>query len=337
MAISRARLLQWQGETPYGTIAGAWATTDCHLAYDIGMPSMKQTAMPRPQLHGTIGDDLRADIICKRTQSISFKPEMKGNAAEFSAIVFPDCHHWLQAAGFLDVYAGGDTSHTYTRATNPTTSACPSMAIRHFIGDSTALMHTILGARCNVAFDFVPGEILRPTVTATGLYTAPEDEAVVVPSYAADILPPIVQGLGWDPYTDSPTLGSWGQVRKLTLDLGANVVEVPSLSPAGSEGIGGVFIHGWNTKLTAEVEAKDGAAIDDWIARWASRTEATGAGLVITVGSAAHNQFIFTLGRCVPRTVTPADLDGAVGYQVDFQLMATAAATTNDSIIIKAT
>ena len=316
MPLTRRQLVLAKVEAAYATDP-THAVTDAQLVHDFSL-TFNGENYARAVLSPTLSP-IRASVLGKRSVTITFWQEIRGNAGEYDATTVPEYDVFLRACGMSAVYAGGGPTWTYA----PRSSGYESCAIE---AEIDGVVVQALGCRGNAVLNFVPGERGRIEYTFQGLYTLPADRAMSTPNYTTDIAPPIVAATGYQPWAENPAAGVFGHVRSLVVDFRNQVVPRESLT-AGAEGIAGFEIVGRGTvddpgmSATLEVEQKAHANGDDFFTRYNARTTAGSAS--VQVGSAAHNQHTFTLAGMFIEEVQFGDLDGRVGNVLDCRLVGT--------------
>jgi len=212
-------------------------------------------------------------VIGKKMVEGSFKLEVRGAGAAYSASVRPDADAVLRACGLAATVVTTPGSETVTYA--PASSGFESITIYAYTDGE---IHKVPGSFCSVKTLLSAGQIGVFEFSFKGLYRTPVDGAIITPTLL-DLQPPIVQSAGL-------TIGGWaaGVYEKLEIDIGVELSEKPDINSAG--GLKGFAITGRQPAGSMDPLAVTEATKSFWTNWETGVAEA----LTATIGSTQYNK-----------------------------------------------
>ena len=352
MALTRRKVLQLANETIYGT-PPAMDGTNATIAYEIGIPTIDGEPYSR-----AVGEaferPMRGQQHGRRRMGYTFSQELRGHPDDYTADTkLSQVHAALQSCGMVGSWLANVWTFAYPANGGSGATAPPSLA--GYL-NLHGLKWTMKGARGNCVFDLRQGQSAMMRSTFTSLFTTPAAAAMTAPDYATgtagweDLAPARVENIAFYPLGALPLQGEFGHMRNLMIDLRSNVVVRESANcSAGTEGVGEVSILGHGTEddpgiaVSFDVEQPESAAglgAASWWDAWNAQTlmrAGAGVSLVATVGTAAGNTFVFTMGGLVVKDCSQIDMGDRWGQRIEGRLLGTAASVAEDALIITAT
>ncbi len=246
---------------------------------------------------------------------ISFKAELMGRAAAFSAINLPYLDAYLRACGFAAtlVVTGGAETVTY----KPASTGIPSLTLALY---TDGVRKMITGARGTVKFSGTVGEQLFAEFDFLGAYNAVTDATILAPTFPSHNPPLLLSaGLTVGGYTPVVKSFSIDMANKLAPREDANAVSgyksfmYTDRDPAG--------------QFDPEMEQ---VATRDWYGLWRAGT--SGALNIGAIGSTQYNKVKITAPALLPTKVSEGDREGLELANTDFQL---AMNTGDDELVIE--
>ena len=311
----------------YDTDTGVGAT-DAQIVFS---PEYKENStLYRRGIQHVVQDPLRVGVIGKRQPTISFQQELRGNSDPLAAGVKPLCHDFWQACGLIGTYGAPKWSYVWT----PASAASLWMEL-----DRNQLHYPIGGCRGSFSLDLTPGERAMMSYQFQGVYHEPYQGATTTPTYT-DTPPLTVESITLQPFGDAPAAGEFGRVTKATLDMRGEVYRQPDVN--GYNGFAEVMILGHGTPedrgatLALEVTRPGGADSARWWDRWTDRTISAACTMQLGLAAVAPKQTcLFTMARLVVDAIEDITIGSLFGHRVTCTVMASAAATTDDGILVE--
>ncbi len=255
-----------------------------------------------------------ADIAGSQLARITFRAELKGVGSAYAAANLPALSPYLRACGFaetLDVTVDAETV-TY----QPASTGVPTITIGAY---EDGVIKRIIGARGNVKFAGVAGEVVYADFDFLGVWDGATDGALLAPTYESTI-PPTFLSANFSVAAYAAIINSFNvdMANELKLREDANK----------STGYISTVITGRDPNGTFDPEMVTVAAYD-WYGKWKAGT--TGALNVGSVGATQYNKFKITAPKLLPRKVSDSDREGIVVAENAFQL---AMDSGDDEIVI---
>ena len=284
-------------ETSYG-IDAVPTGTEAVGVFDFSPPDITGDLIERDLYKNN--NSLSPIVIGKKIVEGSFKMEVKGAGAVYSAIVKPEIDPILRAAGFsstLDDGTPGAEKYTYA----PVSSGYESMTLYIWVG---GILHKIPGCHASVKLLAEAGKRAVFNVTYKGLFVAPVDMPIISPTLSS-VLPPIVENAGL-------SLGAYanGIYTKFELDVGVEIKE--RLDVNSPEGLWGVQIRGRKPSASIDPLAVTEATKPFWD-NWKNGTQEA---LSITIGSTLYNRIVVSAPAVQMSSVKWGDSDGERSYDL---------------------
>lgn len=263
-----------------------------------------------PKFEATIESNARATTIAtlsnpipitgKRSARITFRAELKGPGASYSASVKPALGTYLRACGFAETVVAG-TSVTYA----PASAGVPSITLWLY---EDGLVKKLKGARGNVRISGEVGGIMYADFEFVGNYDGVADLAIVSPTYEATV-PPILQGATF-------TVDSYAAViRSISLDMG-NSLQLRE-SVASTTGHLSAVITARSPSGSIDPEATTVSAYN-WYGKWIANN--AGALSLGAVGSSQYNRYTITAPKVVYTGIRESSRSGIDVNEISFAL-----------------
>ncbi|KAA0250624.1 MAG: hypothetical protein DWB56_06720 [Candidatus Jettenia sp.] len=256
-----------------------------------------------------------ADVAGAQLARLTFKVEIKGPGAAYSASVVPALAKYLRACGFaetLDVTPGSEKA-TY----KPASTGAPCLTIGCY---EDGVIKQLVGARGNVKFTGKAGEPVFAEFDFLGVWGGLTDGAMLTPTYESTI-PPVFLSASFTIAAYSAILAGIDIDMANTLHLRNDVNK-----PAGY--LSTVITNrDPNGKFDPEMAL---VATHDWYGRWKGGT--TGALSLGNIGSTQYNRYKITAPKVVYRKVSDAEREGVVVADTAFQL---AMNTGDDEVVLE--
>lgn len=307
------------------------AAANALIAFEVDYKENSQ--LYRRGIQSPIQDPMRVGIIGMRQPTLSFRTEVFGHSTDLAAGVKPAHHHLYQSIGYAGVWNAGTSSWDYTYAA-PTT--CKSTWFNIF---KDGMWYAVGGARGSFDLDLTPGERAMMAWSYAGKYRAPYVDPGITPT-PVDTTPAMVESITLDPYADTDTYAPYNRITKATLSLRGEVYRHPDVN--GTDGDSEILVLGKGTpedrgaQIVFEVTRPgDGADDDLWWIRWIARTISAAA--TIKLGSSTlgkKQQLTITLARLVVDAIEDIQIGSLFGHRVTCTVMASAAAVTDDGVLM---
>jgi hypothetical protein len=279
--LSRRRVIAAKVESVEGTMEAITVSEAGILALD-------------PKFDATFGVNERSNmlntlsklqpVMGSRSAKLTFKAELKGAGAAYSASVKPAIGMYLRACGMLetiDVTASNEKA-TYT----PASSGVPSLTIWLY---EDGVVKKMRGARGTFSITGEVGGIIMAEFTFTGVFDSVADLGMISPTFEATI-PPVLQAATFscDSYA--------AVIKSISLDC-ANTVQLRE-SVSSADGYVSALIT--DRKPTGKFDPEfTTVAVYDWFTKWK-----TGSAGALTLGPIApstgnYNKFTITAPKLV--------------------------------------
>lgn len=231
---------------------------------------------------------------------ISFKAELMGPNAAYSATVLPYVSPYLRACGFSETVVAG-TSVTY----RPASTGIPSLTMGLYT-DGT--LKKLWGARGTVKFTGKVGEPIYAEFDFMGAYVPVSDATILAPTIPGHNPPVMISSLitvgGY-----APTLSS------ISIDMGNKLA--PRLDANAASGYKGFMLTDRDPSGSFDPEMTV-VATQDWYGLWKAGT--SGALNVGAIGTSNFNKVQITAPTLVRTNVQEGDREGLELANTDFQL-----------------
>tara|TARA_B100001093_G_scaffold328067_1_gene313022 strand:- start:65 stop:1003 length:939 start_codon:yes stop_codon:yes gene_type:complete len=305
----RKRLILIETESTYGTDPTPTGA-DAVLVKDLSITPQSSDVVSRELIRPYLGAS--PQLLANTKVECTFSVELAGSGTAGTA---PQYGKALKACGLAETIAAG-TSVTY----DPVSSGFESVTIHYLID---GVRHKMTGCRGSVAITAEVGEIPTLDFSFTGIYNAPDDSALLTPTYANQADPLLFKNGN----TSSFQLLSYsGNLQSFSFELGNEIV-YRELIGAGKE----VLITNREAAGELSIEAvlmatKDyfASAVDD---------DAALGNLSFTHGSTAGNIVQFTSSKVDIGDVSYDDSDGIAMLQIPYTCVPDSAANTEFDLI----
>ena len=246
---------------------------------------------------------------------VSFKVELMGRTAAFSALNLPHIDPYLRASGFaatLDVSAGVEKV-TY----KPASSGLPCMTIGVY---SDGVRKLLTGARGSVKLSGEVGSQLFAEFDFVGAYNPVTDVTILAPTFPT-FAPPLLTGASF-------TIGGYAAVMKsINFDMGNKLAPREDMNA----------VSGYKSFMITDREPTghfdpemNTVAEYDWYGLWKAGTSA--ALSLGAIGATQYNKVKVTAPTVVTTKIGEGDREGLEIADTSFQL---AMGTGDDEIIIE--
>jgi len=305
----RKRLILIETESTYGTDPTPTGA-DAVLVRDLSITPQSSDVVSRDLIRPYLGAS--PQLLANTRVECTFSVELAGSGAAGTA---PQYGKALKACGLAETVASG-TSVTY----DPVSSSFESITIHYLID---GVRHKMTGCRGTVAISATVGEIPTLDFSFTGIYNAPDDSALVTPTYANQADPLLFKNGN----TSSFQLLSYsGNLQSFSFELGNEIV-YRELIGAGKE----VLITNREATGSVSIEAVL-MATKDYFASAADDDAALG-NLQFTHGSSAGNIVQFTSSKVDLGDVSYGDSDGIAMLEIPYTCVPDSAANTEFDLI----
>ena len=305
----RKRLILIEEETVYGTDPVPTGT-DAVLVRDLNIVPQQSDVVSRDLIRPYLGAS--EQLLANTRVECTFSVELAGSGAAGTA---PQYGKALKACGLSETVVAA-TSVTYA----PVSTAFDSVTIHYNID---GVRHKVTGCRGNVALSANVGEIPTLDFSFTGIYNAPDDTALLTPTYANQDDPLIFKNGN----TSSFQLLSYaGALQSFSFDLG-NATTYRELVGGSKEVLITDRAAGGSVSIEAVALAtKDyfAAAVDD---------DAALGNLQFTHGGTAGNIVQFTSSKVDIGDVAYGDSDGIAMLEIPYTCVPDSAANTEFDLI----
>jgi len=305
----RKRLILIETESTYGTDPTPTGA-DAVLVRDLSITPQSSDVVSRELIRPYLGAS--PQLLANTRVECTFSVELAGSGAAGTA---PQYGKALKACGLAETIAAG-TSVTY----DPVSSSFESVTIHYLID---GVRHKMTGCRGTVAITASVGEIPTLDFSFTGIYNAPDDSALLTPTYANQADPLLFKNGN----TSSFQLLSYsGNLQNFSFELGNEII-YRELIGAGKE----VLITNREATGSVSIEAVL-MATKDYFASAADDDAALG-NLQFTHGSTAGNIVQFTSSKVDLGDVSYGDSDGIAMLEIPYTCVPDSAANTEFDLI----
>lgn len=290
--LARRRVITAKIESVYNTDAVP-AGTDAILIEELNWAPEGLRMVERPAIRNSLGT--LQHIYGGSLLSVTFAAEVKGSGTAGTA---PEIGTLLRGCA-LDETIVASTSVTYA----PVSASQESLTI-YFYEDGT--LTKLTGCRGSVDFGGDVGGRLMANFTFQGHFSGPTDVALVTPTYDSTVPPILING--------SFSIGGYAAVvQSLALSMGNTLEVPPNLSAA--DGYGEVLVTGRDVNGSIDPEQPLVASHDFMAAFKAGTLEALSMG---PIGATAGNRFTVTASKCYYRSLSNAERQGVLSYEIPF-------------------
>lgn len=239
----------------------------------------------------------------QRSGKISFKVELKGSGAAYSASVKPGVGVFLKACGFaetIDVTVGAEKA-TYL----PASTGIPTLTIWLY---EDGAVRKLRGCRGTVKFSGKVGEAVFAEFDFTGVYDGAATLAMITPTFESQVPPVLLNA--------AMTIDAYAAVlESFSIDMGNKIELRPSVNtPDGF--LSALFVDRNPTgKIDPEMVL---AATYDFFTKWT-----TGAVAALNIGPISngnYNKFTITAPKCVYTKISGGERVGNITADLDFAL-----------------
>jgi len=256
-----------------------------------------------------------ADTVGSQLAKITFKVELKGAGAAYSASILPALGKYLRGCGFSQTVdtALGAEKVTY----QPASSGVPSITIGCY---EDGVLKRIIGARGNVKFTGKVGEPVYADFDFLGVWDGITDTSMISPAYEGTI-PPVLLSAAFN-------VGAYSAVISgFDIDIANALYLRESVNTASGYFSAIISDRKPNGSFDPEMVA---VATHDWYGRWKAGT--IGALNIGVVGAAQYNKFKITAPKVLYTKVAEADRTGLAVASTNFQL---AMDTGDDEVVLE--
>ncbi|MDH5640850.1 MAG: phage tail tube protein [Nitrospira sp.] len=298
--LTRRTVVLVKQEVTYGVDPTPTPADNALEVYDFNIKPLPDKITRKPY-KGTLGAS--PHVIGKTLFEGSFKLDVRGSGAVYSASVKPECDAILQACGFSATLDSTPSSEKYTYA--PVSTAQKSVTIYAYYD---GVIYKIRGAFASVKGNVSAGKISSLDFSFKGLYQLPVDGALVSPTLLT-VQPPIVENAGL-------TIGGYagGIYDAFEFDAGTAIGE--RLNINSPEGLHSLYIH--DRDLSASISPL--ATLEATNAWWTKFKAGTSQALAITIGATQYNRMKINAPAVQFGGLDPGDRDGERTYQIPLSL-----------------
>ena len=305
----RKRLIVIETESTYGTDPSPDGA-DAVLVRDLSITPQSSDVVSRDLIRPYLGASQQ--LLANTRVECTFSVEMAGSGTAGTAPAYGKA---LKACGLAETVVGG-TSVTY----DPVSSSFSSVTIHYMID---GVRHKMTGCRGNVGITANVGEIPTLDFTFTGIYNAPDDSAILTPTYANQDDPLVFKN---DNVTGFQLLSYAGALQSFSFDLG-NATVYRELVGGSKE----VLITDRSATGSVTIEAVT-MATKDYFASAIDDDAALG-NLVFTHGTTAGNKVQFTSSKVDIGDVAYGDADGIAMLEIPYTCVPDSAANAEFDLV----
>jgi hypothetical protein len=290
--LTRKKVLLAKIETAYGTDA-APAATDAVLCSNLNITPYDGDRVSRNLVRATLGNEMSINVA--PNVKITCTVEIAGSGTAGDA---PAWGQLLRACGF------SETINAATDVVYAPVSSSFEAASLHFEQDGQ--LHKALGCRGSVTFELSAGGLPAMNFSFTGLYQKPVAGSLTADLSAFQIPLPVTK-------TNTPTYTVHGYsaiASGLTLNIGNNVIH---RNVIGEEAVK-ITDRAPSGQLTLDAPT---LAEKDMFALVESHAGVTTGAIQVIHGTTAGNIVQFDAPKTQLQSISPTDLDGQFGYQID--------------------
>ena len=299
----RKRLIVIETESSYGTDPTPDGA-DAVLVRDLSITPQSSDVVSRDLIRPYLGASQQ--LLANTRVECTFSVELAGSGTAGTA---PQYGKALKACGLAETVASG-TSVTY----DPVSASFSSVTIHYNID---GVRHKVTGCRGNVGITASVGEIPTLDFSFTGIYNAPDDSALLTPTYANQDDPLIFKNGN----TSSFALLSYaGALQSFSFDLGN--------STTYRELVGGT-----KEVLITDRAASGSVSIEAVALGTKDYFDAALGNLQFTHGSTAGNIVQFTSSKVDIGDVAYGDSDGIAMLEIPYTCVPDSAANAEFDLI----
>ena len=305
----RKRLIVIETESVYGTDPTPTGA-DAVLVRDLSITPQSSDVVSRDLIRPYLGASQQ--LLANTRVECTFSVELAGSGTAGTA---PQYGKALKACGLAETIVA-NTSVTY----DPVSTGFESVTIHYNID---GVRHKMTGCRGSVAISANVGEIPTLDFSFTGIYNAPDDSAILTPTYANQADPLLFKNGNT---TNFQLLSYAGALQNFSFELG-NAIIYRDLIGSSKE----VLITDRAATGSVSIEAvlmatKDyfAAAVDD---------DAALGNLQFTHGTAAGNIVQFTSSKVDIGDVSYGDSDGIAMLEIPFTCVPESAANAEFDLV----
>jgi len=305
----RKRLIVIETESTYGTDPTPDGA-DAVLVTNLDITPQSSDAVSRDVIRPYLGASQQ--LLANTRVECTFSVELAGSGTAGTA---PQYGKALKACGLAETISA-NTSVTY----DPVSSSFSSVTIHYMID---GVRHKVTGCRGNVAITANVGEIPTLDFSFTGIYNAPDDSALLTPTYANQDDPLIFKNGN----TSSFQLLSYaGALQSFSMDLGNALTYRELIGGSKEVLITDRAVTGSVTIEAVTMATKDffAAAVDD---------DAALGNLQFTHGNVAGNIVQFTSSKVDIGDVSYGDSDGIAMLNIPYTCVPDSAANADFDLI----
>ncbi len=305
----RKRVILIETESTYGTDPSPDGA-DAVLVKGLEITPQSSDVVSRDLIRPYLGASQQ--LLANTRVECSFSVELAGSGAAGTA---PQYGKALKACGLAETVVA-NTSVTY----DPVSASFSSVTIHYLID---GVRHKMTGCRGSVSLNANVGEIPTLDFTFTGIYNAPDDSALVTPTYTNQDDPLLFKNGN----TSSFQLLSYaGALQSFSFDLGNSTVYRELVGGSKEVLITDRAANGSVTIEAVALGTKDyfASAVDD---------DAALGNLQFTHGTAAGNIVQFTSSKVDIGDVSYGDQDGIAMLNIPYTCVPDAAANTEFDLI----
>jgi len=305
----RKRLIVIETESTYGTDPTPDGA-DAVLVTNLDITPQSSDAVSRDVIRPYLGASQQ--LLANTRVECTFSVELAGSGTAGTA---PQYGKALKACGLAETISA-NTSVTY----DPVSSSFSSVTIHYMID---GVRHKVTGCRGNVAITANVGEIPTLDFSFTGIYNAPDDSALLTPTYANQDDPLIFKNGN----TSSFQLLSYaGALQSFSMDLGNSLTYRELIGGSKEVLITDRAVTGSVTIEAVTMATKDffAAAVDD---------DAALGNLQFTHGNVAGNIVQFTSSKVDIGDVSYGDSDGIAMLNIPYTCVPDSAANADFDLI----
>lgn len=305
----RKRLIVIETESTYGTDPTPDGA-DAVLVTNLDITPQSSDAVSRDVIRPYLGASQQ--LLANTRVECTFSVELAGSGTAGTA---PQYGKALKACGLAETISA-NTSVTY----DPVSSSFSSVTIHYMID---GVRHKVTGCRGNVAITANVGEIPTLDFSFTGIYNAPDDSALLTPTYANQDDPLIFKNGN----TSSFQLLSYaGALQSFSMDLGNTLAYRELIGGSKEVLITDRAVTGSVTIEAVTMATKDffAAAVDD---------DAALGNLQFTHGNVAGNIVQFTSSKVDIGDVSYGDSDGIAMLNIPYTCVPDSAANADFDLI----
>ena len=259
-----------------------------------------------------------ASITGSQMAKASFKVEIKGAGAAYSASVSPALAPFLRACGFAETIVTTGGAETATYKPTSTKSSIPALMIDSF---EDGVIKRIYGARGNAKISGKAGEVCYIDFDFTGIWNGMLDAAMLTVAPETTIPPVFLSG--------NFSIASFAAVIKgFDIDI-ANTIAARE-DPNNTTGYRETIITDRNPSGKFDPELTT-VALHDWYGKWKAGT--SGALNIGNIGSTQYNRYKITAPKVVYNQVADAEREGVAVADCSFELVKNSDAGDDELVI----